>query len=62
MTTFQILGNLGEFIGALGVVTSLVYLAQQMSKHVAYISFAQQQLLVRSPGPGTGSTPCCRWG
>lgn len=31
MSVLQALGNLGEFIGALGVVISLIYLAQQLS-------------------------------
>ena len=31
--TFQDLGALGEFVGALGVVTSLIYLARQMSQN-----------------------------
>ena len=29
MITLQSLGSLGEFVGAIGVVVSLVYLAQQ---------------------------------
>jgi hypothetical protein len=28
--TLQDIGNLGEFVGALGVVFSLIYLARQM--------------------------------
>ena len=31
MSILQALGNIGEFIGALGVVISLIYLAQQLS-------------------------------
>ncbi len=31
MSILQALGNLGEFIGAVGVVISLIYLAQQLS-------------------------------
>lgn len=31
MTILQALGNLGEFIGAVGVVISLIYLAQQLN-------------------------------
>jgi hypothetical protein len=35
--TLQDLGNLGEFVGALGVVVSLVYLARQMIDNTASI-------------------------
>lgn len=33
MDILQALGNIGEFIGALGVVISLIYLAQQLSSN-----------------------------
>ncbi|HKK94386.1 MAG TPA: hypothetical protein VJ925_13210 [Longimicrobiales bacterium] len=33
MDILQALGNLGEFIGAMGVVISLIYLAQQLSSN-----------------------------
>ncbi len=48
MTTVQILGNLGEFIGALGVVTSLVYLAQQMSQNTTSVRAASFNSMVQN--------------
>ncbi len=38
--TFQDLGSLGEFVGALGVVISLVYLARQMSQNTISVRAA----------------------
>lgn len=48
MTTVEILGNLGEFIGALGVVTSLVYLAQQMSQNTTSVRAASFNSMVQN--------------
>lgn len=48
MTTFQILGNLGEFIGALGVVISLVYLAQQMRQNTTSVRAASFNSMVQN--------------
>jgi len=48
MTIFQILGNLGEFIGALGVVTSLVYLAQQMRQNTTSVRAASFNSMVQN--------------
>jgi hypothetical protein len=38
--TLQDLGSLGEFVGALGVVVSLVYLAQQMRQNTTSVRAA----------------------
>ncbi len=38
--TLQDLGSLGEFVGALGVVVSLVYLARQMSQNTTSVRAA----------------------
>ena len=38
--TLQDLGNLGEFVGALGVVISLIYLARQMSQNTTSVRAA----------------------
>ena len=38
--TLQDLGSLGEFVGALGVVISLIYLARQMSQNTTSIRAA----------------------
>ena len=38
--TLQDLGSLGEFVGALGVVISLVYLARQMSQNTTSVRAA----------------------
>ncbi len=35
--TLQDLGNLGEFVGALGVVISLIYLAKQMQQNTTSV-------------------------
>ncbi len=48
MTTFQILGNLGEFIGALGVVASLVYVARQMSQNTRSVRAASFNSMVQN--------------
>ncbi|MDH5758983.1 MAG: hypothetical protein OEZ65_05290 [Gemmatimonadota bacterium] len=39
-TVLQALGNLGEFVGALGVVVSLVYLARQMQQNTTSVRAA----------------------
>ena len=38
--TLQDLGSLGEFVGAIGVVVSLVYLAQQMRQNTTSVRAA----------------------
>ena len=38
--TLQDLGSLGEFVGALGVVVSLVYLARQMQQNTTSVRAA----------------------
>lgn len=48
MTTVEILGNLGEFIGALGVVTSLVYLAQQMRQNTTSVRAASFNSMIEN--------------
>ncbi len=48
MTTLQALGNLGEFVGALGVVISLVYLAQQMSQNTTSVRAASFNSMVQN--------------
>ena len=48
MTTLQALGNLGEFIGALGVVISLVYLAGQMSQNTTSVRAASFNSMVEN--------------
>jgi hypothetical protein len=40
MPTLQALGNLGEFIGAVGVVISLIYLARQMIQNTTSVRAA----------------------
>jgi len=44
----QDLGNLGEFVGALGVVVSLVYLARQMIDNTASIRAASYNSMVEN--------------
>jgi hypothetical protein len=48
MDTFQILGNLGEFVGALGVVASLVYLAQQMRQNTTSVRAASFNSMIQN--------------
>lgn len=48
MPTLQALGNLGEFIGAVGVVISLVYLAQQMSQNTTSVRAASFNSMVQN--------------
>lgn len=46
--TLQDLGNLGEFIGAVGVVVSLVYLARQMIDNTASVRAASYNSMVEN--------------
>ena len=46
--SLQDLGNLGEFIGALGVVISLVYLARQMSQNTVSVRAASFNSMVQN--------------
>lgn len=48
MSTLDALGNLGEFVGALGVVVSLVYLAQQMSQNTTSVRAASFNEMVQN--------------
>ncbi|MBW2725788.1 MAG: hypothetical protein JRE71_15510 [Deltaproteobacteria bacterium] len=45
--TLQDLGNIGEFVGAIGVVTSLVYLALQIRQQSRQINENTNSLLRR---------------
>lgn len=47
-TTLQNLGNLGEFVGALGVVISLVYLARQMQHNTTSVRAASFNSMVQN--------------
>lgn len=47
-TTLQALGNLGEFVGALGVVVSLVYLARQMQQNTTSVRAASFNSMVQN--------------
>jgi len=46
--TLQALGNLGEFVGALGVVVSLVYLARQMQQNTTSVRAASFNSMVQN--------------
>lgn len=48
MSTIEALGHLGEFIGALGVVISLVYLAQQMRQNTTSVRAASFNSMVQN--------------
>jgi len=48
MPTLQALGNLGEFIGAVGVVVSLIYLAQQMNQNTTQVRAASFNSMVQN--------------
>ena len=48
MSTLQALGNLGEFIGAVGVVISLVYLARQMIQNTTSVRAASFNSMVQN--------------
>ena len=46
--TLQDLGNLGEFLGALGVIVSLVYLARQMHQNTTSVRAASFNSMVQN--------------
>lgn len=48
MTTIQALGSLGEFVGALAVVTSLIYLARQMIQNTTSVRAASFNSMVQN--------------
>ena len=48
MIDLQSLGNLGEFVGAIGVVVSLVYLAQQMKQNTTSVRAASFNSMVQN--------------
>jgi hypothetical protein len=48
MSTLQALGNLGEFVGAIGVVISLVYLARQMIQNTTSVRAASFNSMVQN--------------
>jgi len=48
MTTIQALGSLGEFVGALAVVISLIYLARQMSQNTISVRAASFNSMVQN--------------
>jgi hypothetical protein len=48
MPTLQALGSIGEFIGALGVVISLVYLARQMIQNTTSVRAASFNSMVQN--------------
>jgi hypothetical protein len=48
MTTLEALGHLGEFVGALGVVISLIYLARQMRQNTTSVRAASFNSMVQN--------------
>jgi len=48
MNTILALGSLGEFVGALAVVVSLIYLAQQMSQNTISVRAASFNSMVQN--------------
>ncbi len=48
MSILQALGNLGEFIGAVGVVISLIYLAQQLSSNSKAVKASSFNAMVQN--------------
>jgi hypothetical protein len=46
--TLQELGNLGEFVGAIGVIVSLVYLAKQMQQNTTSVRAASFNSMVQN--------------
>ena len=48
MTALQSLGSIGEFVGAIGVVVSLVYLAQQMKQNTNSVRAASFNAMVQN--------------
>ena len=53
--TLQDLGALGEFVGALGVVISLIYLARQLSQNTDFRPGRVFQLDDREQHPSSGA-------
>ena len=47
-TTIQALGSLGEFVGALAVVISLIYLARQMTQNTTSVRAASFNSMVQN--------------
>ena len=48
LSTLQALGNLGEFVGTVGVVISLVYLARQMQQNTTSVRAASFNSMVQN--------------
>ena len=48
MMTLESLGNLGEFVGAIGVVISLVYLARQMHQNTLSVRAASFNAMIQN--------------
>lgn len=48
MSTLEALGNIGEFVGALGVVISLVYLARQMHQNTISVRAASFNAMIQN--------------
>lgn len=48
MSTLEALGNLGEFVGAIGVVISLVYLARQMHQNTISVRAASFNAMIQN--------------
>lgn len=48
MPTLQALGNIGEFVGALGVVVSLIYLARQLIQNTSSVRAASFNSMVQN--------------
>lgn len=48
MSTLEALGHLGEFVGALGVVISLVYLARQMQQNTVSVRAASFNSMIQN--------------
>jgi hypothetical protein len=48
MMTLESLGNLGEFVGAIGVVISLVYLARQMRQNTLSVRAASFNSMIQN--------------
>jgi len=48
MMNLDVLGNLGEFIGAIGVVISLVYLARQMHQNTLSVRAASFNSMIQN--------------
>lgn len=48
MSTLEALGNIGEFVGALGVVVSLVYLARQMHQNTISVRAASFNAMIQN--------------